>query len=85
MFKAWVKNVYSLCVDGVVTSAHSYTPLASHYQLTTNTSVQPALYTTFINSFTPPSYTAFLTNLPLINTYLYTLSTAPIIKKNKKK
>jgi len=85
MFNAWVKNVHSLCVEGVVTSAYSYTGTLSSSEISSVIRAQPSLITSFLNSFTPYSYTAFFTQFNLLITHLYTVSTAPIIKKNKKK
>jgi len=85
MFKAWVKNVYSLCVEGVLNGVYTYTPFTPHYQLPSHQSAQPIKNALFINRFTPASYTPISSQLHLIYTHLYTLPTAPIIKKNKKK
>lgn len=83
--QAWVKNVYSLCVEGVVNSAQSYTVSTTSTQSPIDIRVQPQVIPLFLNSFTPYSYTAIFTRLHLLFTHLYTVSTAPIIKKNKKK
>lgn len=48
-------------------------------------SVQPQTFTQFINNFPPILYTSFFSNLNLLNSRLYTVSTAPIINENKKK
>ena len=88
MFSAsqtWVKNVYSLCVPGALSGEYLYTPSTTYLSLPTKLSVKPHFFTPFIDSFTPRSYTSFLTQLhPLID-HLYTLSTVPTIKKMKKK
>ena len=83
--QAWVKNVYSLCVEGVTTSVQSYTGSLLTMLKATWVRVQPTGYTQTMDSFTPGSYTANFGNFNLLNVHLYTLSTAPTIKKNKKK
>lgn len=83
--QTWVKNVYSLWVTGGVTGAHLYTPSTAYQLLPTTLRVQPTVITTFLNSFTPYSYTAIFSDLTDINYHLSPLSTAPTIKKNKKK
>ncbi len=83
LFTAWVKNVYSLCVEGVVTSAQSYTGSLQNVLQLTTTRVQPLSFTHTIDSFTPALYTANFLNFNLLNRHLYTLSTAPTIKKKK--
>ena len=83
--KTWVKNVYSLCTQGVITSAQSYTPLGQLPHNSQVVRVQPQVIPLFLNSFTPYSYTAFFSQFNLLITHLYTVSTAPIIKKKKEK
>lgn len=85
LFSTWVKNVYSLCVEGVVNRVNSSTytyvgPLSPH-SLRVQTPVLPNTMT----SFTPFLYTAKLPLFNLLYSHLYTLSTVPTIKKNKKK
>ena len=82
---AWVKNVYSLCVEGVVNRVQSYTAQLQSTICHLRLRVQPTSFTHSLDSFTPALYTANFPNLTDTNTYLYTLSTAPTIKKNKKK
>ncbi len=82
---AWVKNVYSLCVEGVVTRAYSYTPHVNTTTQATTPRVKPQVFTSFLNSFIPTLYTAFFPPLPLLDTHLYTISTVPTIKKMNKK
>jgi hypothetical protein len=82
-FSAWVKNVYSLCVEGVITRVHSYTNFSPLRFIQLQLVVQTPLSPLFIDSFPPALYTAKNSFLPLIDTLLYTLSTAPTIKKMK--
>lgn len=82
---AWVKNVYSLCVEGVVTRAQSYTGGLKANLQAIQTSVQTPFSTNIVTSFTPSLYTANFAHFNLLNDHLYTLSTVPTIKKNKKK
>lgn len=81
--QTWVKNVYSLCVEGVVTRAQSYTAYIYTQLEAAALRVKPSLFTSFLNSFTPYVYTPLFTSLPLVNSHLYTVSTAPTIKKKK--
>lgn len=83
--QTWVKNVYNLCAHHVLTRVQPSTPLHIALNFPTYLRAQPQLIPTFTNSFTPYSYTAYFSSLPLIHTHLYTVSTAPTIKKNKKK
>jgi hypothetical protein len=83
LFQTWVKNVYSLCREGVVTSAQSYTGSLVTTPKATWVRVQPTGYTHTMDSFTPALYTVKFSLFNLLNTYLYTLSTAPTIKKRK--
>lgn len=85
LFSTWVKNVYSLCVEGVVICVRSYTGLADTRTHLLSNRVQPSTFTHIMDSFTPSLYTPIFSALPQVNTHLYTLSTVPTIKKNKKK
>ena len=81
----WVKNVYSLCVNRGATCDFTYTtPTLTHLTGVTM-GAQPQSFTHFSTSFTPSLYTAFFSNFNLLMNRLYTLSTAPIIKKMNKK
>ena len=85
LFVAWVKNVYSLCVERVVNGVRSYT---THQQTTINqlpTRAQLPFFTHLIPTLQPTLYTAKNHQLTPTSYHLYTLSTAPTIKKNKKK
>ncbi len=79
--QTWVKNVYSLWVEGVVNRVNLST--ANENQLTSviQTRVQPTFSTKFINTYPLYLYTAFFRQLTDINLPLSTLSTPPIIKK----
>lgn len=77
----WVKNVYSLCVNRGVACDFLYTPSHPTSPKASEMSVKPQTFTHFPTSFTPPLPTAFFTQFNLLITYLYTLSTAPIITK----
>lgn len=85
LFKTWVKNVYSLCVEGVITCAESYTARATHALQYIQLRVQPLLFTHILDSFTPASYTANFNYFNLLSSHLYTLSTPPTINKMNKK
>jgi hypothetical protein len=79
----WVKNVYRLCVEGVVNSV-LLSPTTDNHLLPTNlTRVKPSLFTHILSSFTPLFYTP--KNVRLSDTYchLSPLSTAPTINKTK--
>lgn len=85
LFSTWVKNVYSLCVEGVVNRAQSYTDTYKSTFTPNLTRVQPTTFTQLVDSFAPFVYTANFRYFNLLNAHLYTVSTAPTIKKNKKK
>lgn len=77
----WVKNVYSLCVQRGYKGVYSFTPLPLFLPQTLHTRVKPLIYTHFLASFTPVSYTVFFSKLPLLTYHLFTLSTLPTITK----
>lgn len=79
----WVKNVYSLCVEGVVICGRSYTEWVQNLIATINTRVQPAFHTQFFTTFPPVLYTAKNGQLTDMMSYLSPLSTVPTIKKMK--
>lgn len=85
LFQTWVKNVYSLCVEGVVTRAKSYTGRPMNAPQSTQPRVQPLLFTQILDSFAPTSYTANFNYFNLLSSHLYTLSTPPTINKMNKK
>lgn len=77
----WVKNVYSMCAQGVFTCVSIFTgartsPISTHLNR-----VQTPLLPRFLTSFTPASYTGFFNQFNLLYTQLYPLSTAPTITK----
>lgn len=81
--QAWVKNVYSLCVKGVQTRVYLYTaPYKKHTNLVYRW-VKPHTFTHSIHRASPHLYTPHFSLLTDINLPLSTVSTAPIIKKNK--
>lgn len=84
LFLTWVKNVYSLCVDGRVTGAQSYTGSLTASLEVIHLSAQAPQSTNTINRFEPTLYTAFFSHLPDTTNHLSTLSTAPTIEKTKK-
>lgn len=84
LFLAWVKNVYSLCVDSVLKGVYSYTGTNFNYTNYVVGRVQTPLFTHSLDSFTPTLYTPTFTSLPLLITGLYTQSTPPTIIKKKK-
>ena len=81
----WVKNVYSMGTQGVVTGAYSYTGTWGNVLLTNNLGVKPHSYTHNPQSFSPTLYTRFLHKLHLLIHRLSTLSTPPTITKMKEK
>ncbi len=81
----WVKNVYSLCIEGGVTCVSKFTGSRNSYTTHYTYRVQPTSYTHLSKFFTPALYTAFFRNFNLLNIHLYTLSTAPINTKTKEK
>lgn len=83
LFTAWVKNVYSLCVDSAVSSAHLYTGTYFDQYSTYEKRVQPAFFTHSLDSFTPRIYTPIFAYLPLLHSGLFTVSTYPTINKVK--
>lgn len=85
LFQTWVKNVYSMCAEGVVNGVN-LSPLTNmHLPATSNLGVQPTVFTHTFNSFAPSMYTANFSHFNPLSIHLYTLSTPPTIKKNKKK
>ena len=85
MFVAWVKNVYSLCLQSTKTRGYLSTPQLLTTNNHSSTRAQLPFFTHFIPTLQPAVYTAKNSQLTPINYHLYTLSTAPTIKKNKKK
>jgi hypothetical protein len=85
MLNTWVKNVYSLCLQCIKTSAKLYTTPTLIANISHQVRVQPKLLTHNLNSFAPLIYTPKNYHLTPTNRPLSTLSTAPTIKKNKKK
>ena len=79
--QTWVKNVYSLWVEGVVNRANLSTPSEKQRTTATQQRVQPTFSTMFINMYPLYLYTAFFRQLTDTILPLSTLSTAPIIKK----
>lgn len=78
--QAWVKNVYSLCVERGYTCGSLYTDMRTTTTSTINMGVKPQSYTQLTTSFTPYIFTAIFSNLYLLIHHLYTVSTGPIIK-----
>lgn len=83
LFTAWVKNVYSLCVDSTISSVHPYTGAYFTQYTTYKKRVQPAFSTHSLDSFTPRIYTPIFAYLPLLYRGLFTVSTYPTINKMK--
>ena len=79
--QTWVKNVYSLWVEGVVNRVNLYTGLSQSPTKASTVRVQPSLIPKFMDSFPLFLYTAFFRQLTDVKLRLSTLSTAPIIKK----
>ncbi len=80
LLQPWVKNVYSLWVKGGALCGYLYTTISPQYTRKAVMGVKPQSYTHLTTSFTPSFFTVFFTNFNLLISYLYTLSTAPIIK-----
>lgn len=80
-----IKNVYNLCVQQVKSSAYLYTTPMQNSYIPKSMWVKAGSLAHNIDSFTPAIPTGILAKLPQLNSHLYTLSTAPTIKKNKKK
>ena len=85
LFINWVKNVYSLCVEGVVKGVKSSTYTHLNLLPAYTGGVKPQVFANNLDSFTPNLYTANFTHLPDTNNQVSTLSTVATIKKNKKK
>jgi len=83
MLNTWVKNVYSLCVEGVVNRAKSYTGGIYQHSNPLTLRVQTLSFTQSLDSFTPSLYTPFFSISYLLTNHLCTLSTVPTIKKTK--
>ncbi len=83
LFSTWVKNVYSLCVEGVVICGRSYTGWVQNVHAAIQTSVQPTIFTQVITTFPPALYTGKNNHLTDVNSELSLLSTVPTIKKMK--
>lgn len=81
--QTWVKNVYSLCVEGVVKGVQLYTGGHTSTLVATEQRAQPTTFTHILDSFTPALYTVNFRNFNQLITHLYTLSTGPTIKKKK--
>lgn len=83
LFIAWVKNVYSLCVDSAVSSVYPYTGAYFTQYSTNKKRVQPTFSTHSLDSFAPRIYTPIFAYLPLLHSGLFTVSTYPTINKMK--
>lgn len=81
----WVKNVYSLCIDYGDRCVRVFTPLLASRGTYSEMGVKPQVFTHFLASFTPYSYTGFFRQSPLLISHLFTLSTPPITIKTKEK
>lgn len=85
LYVAWVKNVYSLFILGGTKSVQlpTITSLGAHFP------TQPVhklrTLPRFIPAFPLPLSTLKFAELPLLNNYLYPLSTPPINTKTKGK
>ncbi len=77
----WVKNVYSMCVQGRVTRVRSYTAIHQVIQTAVQNSVQQPTFTHFMPSFTPALYTPMFSVFNPLIVHFYTVSTPPIITK----
>ena len=85
MLSTWVKNVYSLCVEGVVNSARSYTALLQTTARALYVGAKASVFTHFVDTFPPDYSTANFAYITDATRPFYTVSTAPIIKKMNKK
>lgn len=82
---AWVKNVYSLCVDSPLNRVQTYTTQWLSDAVIYNPGVKAHSFTRFLDSFAPQLYTEKLHTSNLLINHFYTVSTPPIIKKMNKK
>ena len=80
---AWVKNVYRLWGEGVAKCVNSYTALYKTFTRPQLGRVKPTVFTQVLDTFPPSLYTLKFGFLPQENPHLYTVSTAPIIKKKR--
>ncbi len=83
LLTGWVKNVYSLWGEGVAKCVNLYTALYQSLAHPQPTRVQPTVFTQVLDTFPPSLYTPKFGLLPQENPHLYTVSTAPIIKKKR--
>lgn len=79
----WVKNVYSLCVEGVVICVRSYTGWVQNLHTVLDTRVQPSSNAQVITTFPPSLYTVKNSSFTDVTSQLSPLSTVPTIKKMK--
>lgn len=85
MLNTWVKNVYSLCVQGMENRGYLSTLRMQTTHYTQPARVQTPSFTQTIRNFPPIVYTPKNRQITPLTYHLYTLSTPPTIKKNKKK
>lgn len=81
--QTWVKNVYSLCVEGVVICVRSYTGWVQNLVTIHTVRVQPTIRTQLITTFPLSLYTGENSYITDATTDLSPLSTVPTIKKKK--
>ena len=79
----WLKNVYSSWTTPSIKSVRLYTGISTQPTDAQQPYAKALSFTQSMPTFTPASYTAFLTKFNLLFTRLYTLSTPPIITKMK--
>ena len=85
LFSAWVKNVYSLCVEGVETRAQSYTGALLSPAFVANMGVKPSRFTQLMDSYPLIEYTAYFPHFNPLLSRLYTVSTVPTITEDREK
>ena len=83
LFTGWVKNVNRLWVEGVVNRVNLYTGAYTTGIQQVGIWVQAPSFTQVVDTFPPTLYTANFDQLTDKNYRLSTLSTAPIIKKER--
>ena len=81
--QTWVKNVYSLWVQGVVNRAKKSTTTYQKPETTYQLGAKPQYIPQLVNTFPPESPTGKIIQLTDVIRRLSTLSTAPTIKKKR--
>jgi len=83
VFSAWVKNVYSLLIQEGTNGVHLPTTQTFSTYFSTKPVHKLLSLPRFIPAFPLQLSTQKITQIPLLNSYLYPLSTPPINMKTK--